>query len=125
MVVERSFHLSQFSEATTTTENIAWDLIDAEFTSIISPVHNRLSSGEELPIEAASIFAFLLNTHLERHEILPVRPSNRAKPPDLLHRTRRIEKVVKGMKQSLSICWKNHKKSLQVFLMPVEPIIKP
>ena len=86
MVVESSFHLLQSSETTTTTENVAWDLIDDEFSSIISPVHSRLSSGEVLPRKAASIFTSLLNAHLERHETLSVRPLNRAKPPALLHR---------------------------------------
>ena len=55
------------SDATTATVNVAWDFIDTEFSSIISPVHNRLSSGEVQPREAASIFASLLNAH----EILP------------------------------------------------------
>ena len=57
MVVERSSPLSQSSDTTTATENVAWDLIDAEFSSIISPVHSRLSSGEVRPREAASVFA--------------------------------------------------------------------
>ena len=56
-MVERSSPLSQSSDAATTIVNIAWDFIDAEFSSIISPVHNRLSSGELRPREAASILA--------------------------------------------------------------------
>ena len=56
--------IAVYSEATTTTENVDWDLTDAQFSSIISPVHNRLSSGEVPPIEAASIFASLLNAYL-------------------------------------------------------------
>ena len=118
MVVERSSPLSQSSDATTATVNVAWDLIDAEFSSIISPVYSRLSSGEVRPKEAACIFASLLNAHLERHEILPLNPPSGTKPsapPALVHRTRKIEKVVEKMKQLLSDCRKNRKKAPQAF----------
>lgn len=37
-----------------------WDFIDAEFSSIITPVHQRLSSDELKPAEAATIFSSLL-----------------------------------------------------------------
>ena len=38
MVVERSSPLSQSSDPTTANVNFAWDLIDTEFSSVISPV---------------------------------------------------------------------------------------
>ena len=115
MVVERSSPLSQSSDATTATVNVAWDLMDAEFLSIISPVHSRLSSGEVRPREAAYIFVSLLNAHLERHEILPPSSLSAAKLSTPLHRTRRIEKVVERMKQLLSVHRKNRKKAPHTF----------
>ena len=115
MVVERCSPLSQPSDATTATVNVAWDFIDAEFSSIISPVHNHLSSGEMQPREAASIFASLLNAHLERHKILPRSSPGGTKPSAPIRRTRKIEKVVERMKQLLSVCRKNRKNAPRAF----------
>ena len=117
-MVERSSPLSQSSKATTATVNVARDFIDAEFSSIISPVHNRLSSGEVQPRKAASIFASLLSAHLECHEILPRSPPCGTKPSAPIHRTRRIEKVVERIKQLLSVCRKNRKNAPRAFHDP-------
>ena len=115
MVVERSSPLLQSSNATTATVNVAWDFIDAEFSSIISPVHNRLSSGEVQPRKVAFNIASLLNAHLERHKILPRSPPCGMKPSAPIHRTRRIEKVVERMKQLLSVRRKNRKNAPSAF----------
>ena len=60
MVVERT---SQLTELTT---GVSWDEIDAEFSSIIGPVHIGLCPGETDPPEAADTFAILLSAHLAR-----------------------------------------------------------
>ena len=54
MVVRRSSPLSQLSEPTTKPVATNWDEIDAEFSSIIGPVHLRFCSGETEPAEAAN-----------------------------------------------------------------------
>ena len=65
IVVEITSHLSQLSEPTTDCMAVNWDIIDAEFSSIIGPVHFRLCSGETHPAEAAYTIAILLRAHLE------------------------------------------------------------
>ena len=94
MMVERSPSLSQVSESSTQSAP-CWDEVDAEFASIIAPVHFRLCSGEVQPIEAANIFATLLRAHLERFEELNVAISGNKQ---LIHRTRKIEKVTERLK---------------------------
>ena len=94
MVVVRTSHLSQPSEPTTNDVAISWDEIDAEFSSIIGPVHLRLCSGETKPAEAADTFAILLRAHLERFLDRESPTSNRS----ILHRSRRIEKVTEKLK---------------------------
>ena len=94
MVVEGTSHLSQPSEATADVVAVNWDEIDAEFSSIIRPVHLRLCSGETEPAEAADTFGILLRAHLERFTDQDSSTSNRS----VLHRTRKIEKVTERLR---------------------------
>ena len=100
MVVERLTSLLQICEPSTESAP-SWDEIDAEFSSIIAPIHYRLCSGETEPVEAANTFSILLRAHLERFEE-PKSATNGNK--QLIHRTRRIEKVtekLRNLKKSL------------------------
>ena len=97
MVVVRTSHLSQPSEPTTNDVATSWDEIDAEFSSIIGPVHLRLCSGETKPAEAADTFAILLRAHLERF-LDRERPTMPTSNRSMLHRSRRIEKVTEKLK---------------------------
>ena len=56
MEVRRSSPLSQLSDPTTESEVANWDKVDAEFSSIIGPVHFRLRFGETEPTEAANTY---------------------------------------------------------------------
>ena len=94
MVVDRTSHLSQLSEPTTDCVAVNWDIIDAEFSLIIGPVHFRLCSGETDPAETANTFAILLRAHLERFCDQDSSTPNRS----VFHRSRRIEKVTERLK---------------------------
>jgi len=87
MVATRSSSLSQPGETASldVTRIYTWEFIDAEFSSIITLIHLRLSSGEVEPVEAASIFLTLLSAHVERFEQMP-QTSNAANT--ILHRSR-------------------------------------
>ena len=95
--------LSQPSDSSTSvTAN--WTLIDAEFDSVIRPVHHRLSVGEICPSEAAEIFTSLLRAHLERYLDIQTETGN-GRP--LLHRTRRIETTVSNLRTTKNKLRKN------------------
>ena len=76
-----------------------WDETDAELSTII---HFRLCSGETEQAEAANTFSILLRVHLERFgEPKPAVKGNK----QLIHRTRKIERVTKrlhNLRKSLS-----------------------
>ena len=94
MVVGRSSSLLKLSGTATETEVVDWIVIDPEFSAIIGPVHFRLCSGEINTTEAANIFQSLLKAHLERF----LEPSGPGTSCNLMHRTRKIEKVTGRLK---------------------------
>ena len=71
-VVHGDSTLSQPAGATaiSTTQTKFWDVIDAEFRSIVASTSIRLASNEINTAEAGDIFSTLFKAHLKRHEIL-------------------------------------------------------
>ena len=92
----------------------SWPFVDAEFASVIAPVHSRLSSGELEPKDAADTFAALLTAHLERFE-LPSANCPSSPPRSLVHRSRKIEKVVDTMRSMMPHYRRNRKSAPKPF----------
>ena len=113
-VVEGSSHLSQFCDPITESVQDSWPFVDAEFASVIAPVHSRLSSGELEPKDAADTFAALLTAHLERFE-LPSANCPSSPPTSLVHRSRKIEKVVDTMRSMMPHYRRNRKSAPKPF----------
>ena len=55
----------------TDSSTIDWGVIDAEFSAILSPVHQCLASDEISASEAADIASALFKVHLEQYDVLP------------------------------------------------------
>ena len=125
MVVVRTSHLSQPSEPTTNDVATSWDEIDAEFSSIIGPVHLRLCSGETKPAEAADTFAILLRAHLEHFLGGESPTSNRS----ILHHstteqsydyTNNLRRQERAFRETLGVLRKEHVRAPQLILSPTE-----
>ena len=78
-----------------------WDEIDAEFSSIIRPVHLRLCSVETEPAEATNTFWSLLRALLERSVEKQGSRANKS----VLHHSRKIEKVTERLKTIKKKTW--------------------
>jgi len=75
-----------------------WDAIDAEFSAILSPVHQRLAS-DETSTATADIFSSLFRVHLERYEVIPTSGTSPSTSKVTHHRknspeTKRVEKFL-------------------------------
>ena len=71
-------------------------IIGAEFSAILSPIHQRLASDKISTSEAAVIFSSLFKAHLERYEVLPTPGTFHS--TKVLHHTRRIERLVQNLR---------------------------
>ena len=67
MAVERSSPLSQPVMPATIHSEIDWNTLDSEFSSIIAPIHFRLSANDLDTTEAGEIVSSLLKALLEQY----------------------------------------------------------
>ena len=95
MIATRTSLLSQSAVATPGPSVTDWNFVDAEFRTVLLPVHLRLSSGEISPGESGNTFSILLKAHLERFEVSDQPESSQA----LTHRSRRVEKLAENLRK--------------------------
>ncbi len=98
------------------TDNHSWDYLDAEFRSVITPVHSRLCQDDLTPSEAAVTFSSLLKAHLERFKKLP---EDQHGNTHLLHRTRRIERISENLRKTKNTLRNERKASPRNFFNAV------
>ena len=72
-----------------------WNVINAEFMAILSPVYSRLATDEISTCKAADIFSSLFKAHLERFDATTTTLPHF----NIIHRTRRIERTVSRLRQ--------------------------
>ena len=94
-----------------------WTTIDAEFSAIIAPVHLRLATDDLQPSEAATVFTSLLRDHLESHDQLPRMrlDTGQEKRVSMVHRTRKIKRIVVHLKDTKNNLRKHRKKNPKAF----------
>ena len=99
MVAQGDSPLSHPADATATTDHFHghWDVIDAEFRSILYSTSIRLASDEISPTEAGDTFVSLFRAHLERYDIL--KNSDNGKVTEVVRRSRRMEKVSERLRR--------------------------
>ena len=116
--------LNHLSVPFTDSSTIDWDATNAESSQILSPVHRCLASEEISTSEAADILSALFKVHLERYEVLPT-PGTSHSISKVLHRTRRIDRVVQNLRELKNSSQRNIKnKSVVNFIVSVESITR-
>ena len=116
MVILRTLSQPAGATAISTTQTNFWDVIDAEFRSIVASTSIRLASNEINTAEAGDIFSTLFKAHLERHEILkePKKPGS-GKATEIVRRTSRIEKASEHLRKMKNTGRKNRKQDRSSF----------
>ena len=122
MAVERSSPLSQPVIPAAIHSEIDWNTLDSEFSSIIAPIHFRLSANDLDTAEAGEIVSSLLKTLLERYGAIKGKtPPENPQSSHTIRRTRKIVKITENIRRLKNNSHSTLKKTPSAFHSLVRP----